>query len=371
MARQYSRLKAGKPAGYDEGQFTVTVQRIGVFRYVAATLVFAVLVVASGFFMIFQGLILTVFKQHSPEKNLPQSSEHQGSEVIAEERLQQGSVFKDCADCPEMVVIPAGSFTMGSSDAEQQLAQQAGSPKEWTDREIPQRRVSVRSFAAGQHAVTKGQFARFVQAKGYQTEAERGVGCNVTDKWELQSDKNWRNVGFAQGNDHPVVCVSWNDAQAYTQWLSQTTGKAYRLLSEAEREYAARAGSQTAFWWGDSISTAQANYNGNYSYNGSSKGAYHQATVPVQSFNPNPFGLYNVHGNVWEWVQDCFEDNYSKGPLSDGSAHRGNDSSCSRRELRGGSWSNSPINLRSAARGGGTPDVRNSNLGFRIARTVP
>ena len=289
--------------------------------------------------------------------------------------LQPGQAFKDCsqAHCPEIVVIPGGSFVMGSTAAEQKKAQEANLKKEWTDWEGPQRRVSVRSFAAGRYAVTKGQFAAFVQAKGYRTEAERGDGCLAWKGSELKQEaqRSWRNPGFAQGDDHPVVCVSWNDAQAYTQWLSQSTGKAYRLLSEAEREYAARAGSQTAYWWGDRISTAQANYDGNYSYSGSPKGEYRQATVAVNSFNANPFGLYNVHGNVWEWVQDCFEDNYSAGQPTDGTAHKGNDSTCSRRVLRGGSWGGVPSILRSANRGGITPDFRSSGSGFRIARTVP
>lgn len=186
------------------------------------------------------------------------------------------------------------------------------------------------------------------------------------------ADKNWRNPGFSQTEFHPVVCVSWNDAQAYVQWLSQITGRHYRLLSEAEREYVARAGSQTAFWWGDSISTTQANYEGNYSYNDSLKDPFHhQTTLPVGSFNPNPYGLYNVHGNVWEWVQDCIEGNYSQGHPADGSAHRGNDVSCPLRAQRGGAWNNSPANLRSANRFGRVPYARDSTLGFRVAKAVP
>jgi len=290
------------------------------------------------------------------------------------ELQRAGQPFRDCqqAHCPEMVVIPAGRFKMGTSGEEQVKAQAAGASKSTTDRESPLREVSVRSFAAGKYAVTKGQFAAFVQASGYKTEAERGDACYVhgNGKWETQADKHWRNVGFAQGDDHPVVCVSWNDAQEYVKWLSRNTGKQYRLLSEAEREYAARGGTQTAFWWGDTISTSQANYDGNYSYNGSAKGEYRQATVPVSSFQPNAFGLYNVHGNVWEWVQDCFEDNYSKGQPIDAGAHRGNDNSCTLRVRRGGSWINVPHFLRAAYRGSDAPDVRRSLNGFRVARTV-
>ena len=178
---------------------------------------------------------------------------------------------------------------------------------------------------------------------------------------------NWRNVGFAQADNHPVVCVSWNDAQAYIAWLNQTSGQTYRLLSEAEREYAARGGTQTAFWWGDSINAAQANYDGNYSYNGSPKGEYRRATVPVNSFSPNPFDLYNVHGNVWEWVEDCWHDNYSGAP-TDGSAWTTGD--CRYRVLRGGSWYSFPPFLRSAYRYRHSPDIRNNDFGLRLARTL-
>ena len=165
-----------------------------------------------------------------------------------------------------------------------------------------------------------------------------------------------------------MACVSWNDAQAYIQWLGERTGKSYRLPSESEREYATRAGSQTAFWWGDSITTHQANYAGIESYNGSPKGEYRQATVPVNSFSANPFGLYNVHGNVWEWVQDCFHDNYNGAPV-DGSAWT---TSCSNdgRVLRGGGWNIKPAILRSADRDRGSPDCRGYVIGFRLVRTL-
>ena len=205
----------------------------------------------------------------------------------------------------------------------------------------------------------------------FTTEAERGDGCFVWNRkeWKKDADYNWRNVGFAQPDNHPVVCVSWNDAQAYIAWLNQSSGQTYRLLSEAEREYAARGGTQTAFWWGDSINTAQANYVGTApSYDGSPKGEYRQATVPVNSFSPNPFGLYNVHGNVWEWTQDCWHENYSGAP-TDGSAWT---TACSSnaRVLRGGSWIDYPALLRSAFRGRNTPDTRNIDSGLRLARTL-
>jgi formylglycine-generating enzyme required for sulfatase activity len=173
--------------------------------------------------------------------------------------------------------------------------------------------------------------------------------------------------GFAQSGSHPAVCINWDDAKAYVAWLSRKTGKTYRLLSEAEREYVARAGTTTPFWWGSTISTSQANYNGNHTYGSGSKGEYREKTMPVGSFQPNPWGLYQVHGNVWEWVEDCWNDTYGGAP-TDGSAWTSGD--CSRRPDRGGSWGNPPRNLRSAVRSGSTTDLRHSAGGFRVARTL-
>ncbi len=165
-----------------------------------------------------------------------------------------------------------------------------------------------------------------------------------------------------------MVAINWDDAKAYAAWLAETAGKLYRLLSEAEREYVARAGTATAFWWGDAISTSQANYDGNYTFRGGAKGEYRKKTVPVDSFEPNPFGLYNVHGNVWEWCEDVWHDNYQGAP-TDGSAWlQGGDAS--RRVVRGGSWNNNPQNLRAANRNRNTTDNRNNNLGFRVGRTL-
>jgi formylglycine-generating enzyme required for sulfatase activity len=150
-------------------------------------------------------------------------------------------------------------------------------------------------------------------------------------------------------------------------WLSRKTGKAYRLLSEAEREYAARAGTTTPFWWGSSISTTQANYDGNYTYGSGSKGEYRQKTVPVDMFQPNAWGLYQVHGNVWDWVEDCYHDSYAGAP-TDGSAWVSGD--CSGRVLRGGSWHYDPLFLRSACRLRLPSDLRYDRVGFRLGRTL-
>jgi formylglycine-generating enzyme required for sulfatase activity len=175
-------------------------------------------------------------------------------------------------------------------------------------------------------------------------------------------------VGFSQPDHHPVVCVNWHDAKAYVAWLASTTGKTYRLLSETEREYVSRAGTTTPFWWGSAVTPAQANYIGTAEpyKGGGSKGEWRQATVPVDRFSANAWGLYNVHGNVWEWTEDCW--NASSGNPGDGSARTSGD--CGSRVLRGGSWYSIPRFLRSAGRLRFTPGNRNNDIGFRVARTL-
>lgn len=271
---------------------------------------------------------------------------------------------------PEMVRLPAGSFQMGSPQSERDQLVALGLKKEFADREAPQRRVSVQAFELGKAEVTRGQYAAFVRA----TNHPDGDGCFVIDGGK-QADKNWRNPGYEQSDDHPVACVSWQDAQAYVTWLNRTTGKRYRLPSEAEWEYASRAVCESAFNVGGQcahkIEASEANFDGNYSYNGSSKGVYRQKTTAVGSFKANNWGLSDMHGNVREWVQDCFEGDYGKGQPSDGSAHRSGDSACSLRVHRGGSWHDLPTVLRSAIRNGYSQANRSGFTGFRLARTVP
>jgi formylglycine-generating enzyme required for sulfatase activity len=236
---------------------------------------------------------------------------------------------------PEMVVIPAGEFMMGSPEDE---------PGRFDD-EGPQHKVVIaHPFAVGKYAVTFDEWDAYVNDTG---------GYRPDDE------------GWGRGR-RPVINVNWEDAQSYVKWLRERTGKDYRLLSEAEWEYAARAGTTTPFWWGASISLDQANYNGNYTYaDGGQKGEYRQKTVPVDSFKPNPWGLYQVHGNVWEWTEDCWNDNYN-GASTDGSPRRAGN--CSRHVLRGGSWVNYPSWLRAAYRSGWY--VRLYFAGFRLARTL-
>jgi formylglycine-generating enzyme required for sulfatase activity len=256
-----------------------------------------------------------------------------------------------------MVLAPAGRFTMGS-------------PKYEPERFDSEDEISVtigRAFAVGRFAVTRGEFAAFVAATGYDT----GAGCTAWtgDDWKLQDDKSWRSVGFTQTDRHPAVCVNWYDAEAYAAWLSKTTNKTYRLLSESEREYVTRAGTTTPFWWGLGITPAQANYNGTAEpyRGGGSKGVWRKATVAVDSFEPNPWGLYNVHGNVLEWTEDCWNERNAGNP-GDGSARASSD--CSFRVLRGGCWIESPGRLRSVYRFRYRPDGRISIGGVRVARTL-
>jgi formylglycine-generating enzyme required for sulfatase activity len=245
-----------------------------------------------------------------------------------------------CPFCPEMVVVPGGSFTMGSPASE---------PKRSSGEE--QVKVSIAApFATGKYAVTFDEWDACVS----------DGGCI--------SSYNAKDRGWGRGK-RPVIDVNWDDAKAYTAWLSRKTGKIYRLLSEAEREYVTRAGTTTPFWWGSSITPKQANYDGSAEpyMGGGFKGEYRKATVPVDSFEPNPWGLYNVHGNVWEWTEDCWNDGNTANP-GDGRARPTGD--CMRRVVRGGSWNNYPMFLRSAWREGWLAGIRNSFMGFRVARTL-
>jgi formylglycine-generating enzyme required for sulfatase activity len=274
------------------------------------------------------------------------------TQVGSEHRcLKLKDTFRDCPDCPEMVVVPAGSFMMGAPASE----------KGRNNSEVPEHEVTVgQPFAVGRFAVTRGEFATFVNATKHKTDG----GCHTWSAgWTQQSDKSWHSPSFNQDDQHPVVCVSRDDAKAFATWLSKKAGKPYRLLSEAEREYVTRAGTSTPFWWGSDISATQANYG----YGGGH-------TVPVNSFEANPWGLYNVHGNVWDWTEDCWHTNYqgvnNMGAPTNGSAWT---TACSegRSTVRGGSWIIVPPELlRSAYRTWRLADRRYNDLGFRLARTL-
>ena len=246
--------------------------------------------------------------------------------------------FRDCAECPQMVVVPAGSFLMGSPKSEEGRY----------DDEGPVHRVEIAApFAVGVYEVT---FAEW-----HACAADGGCGGYSP------GDESWGR------EQRPVINVSWDDAQAYVGWLSEKTGKRYRLPSESEWEYVARAGTRTPFSTGVTISTEQANYDGNFTYGSGRKGVYRGETVPVGTFGANAWGLHDVHGNVWEWTEDCWNGSYAGAP-ADGSAWGSGD--CSDRVLRGGAWSNEPGLLRSALRVGSISAGRGSNSGFRLARTL-
>ncbi|MGE3702241.1 MAG: SUMF1/EgtB/PvdO family nonheme iron enzyme [Hyphomicrobiaceae bacterium] len=266
--------------------------------------------------------------------------------------------FKDCAECPEMVVVPAGEFMMGSPKHEEGRSED----------EDPQHKVTIaRPFAVGRYAVTRGEFAVFVR----ETNHAVGDRCMTYEnfKAEVRTDRSFRNPGFDQNDRHPVVCVDWDDAKAFAAWLAKKASKLYRLLTEAEREYVTRAGATTPFWWGMSISAERANHNyeGIYTSGRRTKGQYRKRTVAADSFEANEWGLYNVHGNVWEWVEDCWHERYQGAP-TDGAAWA--TSNCSRRVVRGGCWSCTPELLRAAQRNKSAPDYRYSGYGFRVARTL-
>jgi len=280
--------------------------------------------------------------------------------MLVQMTFTTAAVFKDCDDCPEMVVVPAGQFVMGASSGEEE---RENLPKELQDRSQPQHRVDVRRFAAGKFSVTRAQYEVFVNATGRKSD-----GCYVWtgSKWEIDLGKDWRNPGYAQDERHPVACMNWDDASAYVQWLSQKTGKSYRLLSESEWEYAARAGTTTYRYWGDDGNMSCAYANGgdqaaktqvpgasNWAVASCNDGYAH--TAPVGSFQPNRFGLYDMLGNIWQWTQDCWNGNYSAAP-TDGS---------------GGSWYNGTRYLRSSSRYGFTTAGRDSRGGFRVAKTLP
>ena len=251
---------------------------------------------------------------------------------------------KDCGVCPEMVVVPAGSFMMGSPESES---------KGFSD-ERPEHRVTIgQAFAIGKYEVTFAEFDACVDAGGCDHGPKHWRGSQI-----LLRSRIWR---FLERTDLPVIDVSWDDAQQYVRWLSRMTGADYRLPSAAEWEYAARAGTTTARYWGENIGENRANCDGCGSRWDK------QRTAPVGSFEPNAFGLYDVLGNVWEWTQDCWHGSY-KGAPSDGSAWTaGGD--CSRRVLRGGSWILFPRDVRSANRHRKTTDFRFNNIGFRVAKT--
>ena len=259
--------------------------------------------------------------------------------TIAQElALKPGDSFKECAqDCPDMVVLPAGSVLMGAPESQNRERDYAS--------EIPQHVVTfAKSFAVSKYELTFADWDACI----------KGGGCTS----HMPSDQSWGRVR------QPVINVSWDDAQQYVAWLSQVTGKVYRLLSEAEYEYATRAGTTTVYPWGDDIKLNGLPMADCYDCGSEWD---NQQPAPVGSFPPNKFGLYDMVGNVWEWTEDCEHHNYNGAPV-DGSAWITGD--CNDRVTRGGSWGFNPGGIRPAYRGWAGIDQRSGDMGFRIARTL-
>ncbi len=272
-------------------------------------------------------------------------------EALEEARAQIEPTVRQLAE--DMVSIPDGKFRMGSRG------------RDAPDDEKPAHRVTVPAFRLGKHEVTVGQFQAFVAATGYRTDAEQNAGgnegCvirNASNEWGWAPGSSWRNPGYDVAYDQPVVCVSWNDARAFIDWLNGKTGGNYRLPTEAEWEYAARAGSKKEYSWGNDIGNNRANCDG------CGSAWDNRQAAPAGSFPANAWGLNDMRGNVWEWVQDCWNDSYNGAP-TDGSAWTSGD--CSQRVIRGGSWGSIPRKLRSASRVG-IPARRADTVGFRLAQ---
>jgi formylglycine-generating enzyme required for sulfatase activity len=282
-------------------------------------------------------------------------------QASAEERKDRE--FKECTLCPVMVGIPAGSFMMGSPESESGRY----------DSEGPQHAVSIKAFALGKFDVTSQDFLIFLKETGH-----RPAPCNsiLSTGWNLSEGK--RPSAPYQGDlpRWPAVCLDWRDAEKYVAWLNDKVRQEhpemarasgpYRLPSEAEWEYAARAGTKEARWWGDGLGKGNANCNG------CGSPWDNRLFADVDSFAPNPFGLYGMLGNAWQWTADCWHPNYVGAP-QDGSAWTEPD--CGKRVIRGGSWHNLPVFVRSAARVGSGRNGEESDFsgmaGFRIARDLP
>ena len=297
----------------------------------------------------------------------------------AEEQLLPGSSFKDCATCPEMVVLPAGTFMMGSTPEETTLAEVRADAAE---REQPKHAVTLaRAFAIGRYEVTLAEYRAFVTATNRPDPDRCITWTEANDTWGEVDGASWQNAGFYQGEDHPVGCLDLKDVRDYSAWLSDVTGERYRVPSEAEWEYAARGGTATNQTWGDTMEHMCRFANAS----DLTRADVHKGvrdtptrffecrdgfvyTAPVGSFPPNAYGFYDMVGNIWEWVEDCFIVGYEGAP-TDGSV-RYDENNCDRLIVRGGGWYARNWFMRPAGRSREHPDYRSTTLGLRVVREI-
>lgn len=311
------------------------------------------------------GALLVLTASHAMSRTAPESSPPTRASAIA-----PGRTFTDCEACPLMAVIPAGEYEMGTAGADGAAANAKASARKTYDEtvaegngdEAPLHRVAfARPFAVGVNEVTRGQFALFAAETGFRP----GGGCQVlrNEEWQVADEVTWKSPGFPQTESDPVVCVSWREAAQYAAWLARKSGKPYRLLSEAEWEYLARRGGP-----GRTPSHDLANYGAEKCCARKVEGRDRwEFTAPVGSFPPDAFGLHDVLGNVWEWLEDCYHDSYFGAP-ADGRART--DSCAGKRIVRGGGYGDGSLLLRPAYRLRGPEDGRYATLGLRVARDL-
>ena len=275
-----------------------------------------------------------------------------------------GNVFTDCHGCPEMVVVPGGTFVMGTENG--------------PENERPAHEVTVPRFAVARTEVTRAQYALYASETGRNPPGPCMTDSDRDGNYSFEADKNWADPGYPVGDSHPVTCMNWNDAKDYADWLARKTGQPYRLLSEAEYEYSLRGGTRTTYWWGEDKDALCRYANGPDAHVMSLYPRWHDGVdcedgydflAPVASFEPNTFGLYDMTGNAWEWTADCFQTGYQVQPR-DGSAYI--TEPCYSHPTRGGSLAYAIFDFRSAQRNWviGTYQ-RGGDVGFRVARDLP
>lgn len=289
-----------------------------------------------------------------------------------------GKTFRDCADCPEMVVIPPGSANIGSTHEERV---REGVPPAFGEHEGPVVRVTIaKPFAMAKTETTRGQFEKFVAESNRPIPNSCATYIKKTDTWGPTEGMSWRTPGFAQTDEHPAVCISWVDANDFAQWLAKKTGKKYRLASEAEWEYAARGGTTTTRYWGDAsqpiCEKASVMTSATIAAIGTPESWMDKLvcasdrswTIPVASFEANPFGLHDMLGSVWEWTADCASVDHVGMPTDGSPQMKGN---CDRRGVKGGAFHSVPWLARPATHGAGQdPHNRPVASGIRVVRDL-